>query len=183
MENYLNDTDPLAIMAAEFKELKEEVKKSCVVPAVQQEQKQRDTDDMRNALEEALWNIRIPVQRAALPDGAYQALDDFNRNYRSINRRPLLGTNAAKWFFYGALALAIASAVFGGYCGYHLRFSRDAYATRAYHTAVALGQENPEEKYAEIQNEWSEDKRLTRAKVRHLEEEAEQLSQTPENVN
>lgn len=183
MENYLNDTDPLAIMAAEFKELKEEVKKSCVVPAVQQEQKQRDTDDMRNALEEALWNIRIPVQRAALPDGAYQALDDFNRNYRSINRRPLLGLTAAKLFFYGALALAIASAVFGGYCGYHLRFSRDAYATRAYHAAVALGQENPEEKYAEIQNEWSEDKRLTRAKVRHLEEEVKQFSRTPENLN
>lgn len=171
MENYLNDTDPLAIMAAEFKELKEEVKKSCVIPQVQQEQKQRDTDDMRNALEEKLWNIRIPVQRVALPDGAYQALDDFNRNYRSINRRPLLGTNAAKWFFYGALALAIASAVFGGYCGYHLRYSRDAYATRAYHAAVALGQKNPEIEYANKQKEWSEDRRLTKAKVRHMEEE------------
>ena len=183
MENYLNDTDPLAIMAAEFKELKEEVKKSCVVPAVQQEQKQRDTDDMRNALEEALWNIRIPVQRAALPDGAYQALDDFNRNYRSINRRPLLGTRAAKWFFYGALALAIASSVFGCYCGYHLRYSREAYATRAYHAAVALGLDEPEKIYALAQKEWSEDKRLTRAKVRHLEEEAKQLSRTPENLN
>ncbi len=183
MENYLNDTDPLAIMAAEFKELKEEVKKSCVVPTVQQEQKQRDLDDMRDALEEKLWNIRIPVQRAALPDGAYQALDDFNRNFRSINRRPLLGTRAAKWFFYGGLALFIASAAFGGYCGYHLRFSKDAYATRAYHAAVELGQENPEEKYAEIQNEWSEDKRLTRAKVKHLEEEVKQLSLTPEDVN
>lgn len=183
MENYLNDTDPLAIMAAEFKELKEEVKKSCVVPTVQQEQKQRDTDDMRNALEEALWNIRIPVQRAELPKGAYDALEDFNKNYRSINRRPLLGTNAAKLFFYGALALAIASAVFGGYCGYHLRFSRDAYATRAYHAAVALGLDEPEKIYALAQKGWREDKRLTRAKVRHLEEEAKQFSRTPENLN
>ena len=89
----------------------------------------------------------------------------------------------AKWFFYGGLALFIASAAFGGYCGYHLRFSKDAYATRAYHAAVELGQENPEEKYAEIQNEWSEDKRLTRAKVKHLEEEVKQLSLTPEDVN
>lgn len=183
MENYLNDTDPLAIMAAEFKELKEEVKKSCVVPTVQQEQKLRDLDDMRNALEEKLWNIRIPVQRAALPDGAYQALDDFNKNYRSINRRPLLSTMAAKWLFYGALALAIASSVFGCYCVYHLQYSREAYATRAYHAAVALGLDEPEKIYALAQKEWSEDKRLTRAKVRHLEEEAEQLSQTPENVN
>lgn len=183
MENYLNDTDPLAIMAAEFKELKEEVKKICVVPAVQQEQKQRDTDDMRNALEEALWNIRIPVQRAALPDGAYQALNDFNRNYRSINRRPLLGLTAAKLFFYGALALAIASAVFGCYCGYHLCYSREAYATRAYHAAVALGLDEPETIYALAQKEWSEDKRRTRAKVRHLEEEVKQLSRTPENLN
>ena len=41
MEEYLSDPDPLAILAEEIRNLKEEVKKRNVVPQVQQEQKQR----------------------------------------------------------------------------------------------------------------------------------------------
>lgn len=169
MEEYLSDPDPLAILAEEIRNLKEEVKKSNVIPQVQQEQKQRDQADMRKALLETMDKVRIPAPRAQLLEEATQSLDDFNKNYRSINRRPLVGNRTAKLILCGALALTLASSIFGIYC--HVRFwcSKDAYARRAYYAAMDLGAKDPERAYDLVQKEWSKDKRLIKARVKHLE--------------
>ncbi len=169
MEEYLSDPDPLAILAEEIRNLKEEVKKSNVVPQVQQEQKQRDQADMRKALLETMDKVRIPAPRVQLPEGVTQALDDFNKNYRSINRRPLVGNRTAKVFLYGALALTLASSIFGFYSYVQLWCSKDAYARRAYHAATDLGAKDPERAYDLVQKGWNNDKRLIKARVKHLE--------------
>lgn len=169
MEEYLSDPDPLAILAEEIRSLKEEVKKSNIVPQVQQEQKQRDQADMRKALLETMDKIRIPVPRVQLPDGTDQALEDFNKNYRSINRRPLVGNRTGKLILYGALALTLASSIFGIYSYVRFWCSKDAYARRAYYAARDLGAKDPERAYDLVQKEWSKDKRLIKARVKHLE--------------
>ena len=172
MEEYLSDPDPLAILAEEIRNLKEEVKKSNVIPQVQQEQKQRDQADMRKALLETMDKVRIPVPRVQLPDGTEQALEDFNKNYRSINRRPLVGNRTAKVFLYGALALTLASSIFGIYSYVQFWCSKDAYARRAYHAAMDLGAKDPERAYSLVQKEWDNDKRLIKARVKHLEKKS-----------
>ena len=172
MEEYLSDPDPLAILAEEIRNLKEEVKKSDVIPQVLQEQKQRDRSDMRKALLETMDKIRIPVPRVQLPDGTEQALEDFNKNYRSINRRPLVGNRTAKVFLYGALALTLASSIFGIYSYVQFWCSKDAYARRAYHAAMDLGAKDPERAYDLVQKEWDNDKRLIKARVKHLEKKS-----------
>ena len=169
MEEYLSDSDPLAILAEEIRSLKEEVKKSNVVPQVQQEQKQRDQSDMRKALLEIMDKVRIPAPRVQLPDGATQALDDFNKNYRSINRRPLVGNRTAKLILYGALVLTLTSSIFGIYSYVRFWCSKDAYARRAYYATKHLGAKDPGKAYDLVQEEWSEDRRLVKARVRHLE--------------
>lgn len=169
MEEYLSDPDPLAILAEEIRNLKEEVKKRNVVPQVQQEQKQRDQADMRKVLLETMDKVRIPAPRVQLLEEAIQSLDDFNKNYRSINRRPLVGNRTAKVFLYGALALTLASSIFGIYSYVQFWCSKDAYARRAYHAAVDLGAKDPESAYNLVQKEWSKDKRLIKARVKHLE--------------
>ena len=169
MEEYLSDPDPLAILAEEIRSLKEEVKKSNVVPQVQQEQKQRDRSDMRKALLETMDKVRIPVPRVQLLEEATQSLDDFNKNYRSINRRPLVGNRTAKLILCGALALTLASSIFGIYCYVRFWCSKDAYARRAYYAAMDLGAKDPERAYNLVQKEWSKDKRLIKARVKHLE--------------
>ncbi len=169
MEEYLSDPDPLAILAEEIRNLKEEVKKSNVVPQVQQEQKQRDQADMRKALLETMDKVRITVPRVQLPDGTEQALEDFNKNYRSINRRPLVGNRTAKLILYGALALTLASSIFGIYSYVQFWCSKDAYARRAYHAAMDLGAKDPERAYDLVQKGWNNDKRLIKARVKHLE--------------
>lgn len=174
MEEYLSDPNPLAILAEEIRNLKEEVKKSNVVPQVQQEQKQRDRSDMRKVLLETMDKVRIPAPQVQLPEGVTQALDDFNKNYRSINRRPLVGNRTAKVFLYGALALTLASSIFGIYSYVQLWCSKDAYARRAYHAATDLGAKDPERAYDLVQKEWDNDKRLIKARVKHLEKKIQQ---------
>ena len=169
MEEYLSDPDPLAILAEEIRNLKEEVKKSNVIPQVQQEQKQRDQADMRMALLETMDKVRIPVPRVQLLEEATQSLDDFNKNYRSINRRPLVGNRTAKLILCGALALTLASSIFGIYCYVRFWCSKDAYARRAYYAAMDLDAKDPERAYNLVQKEWSKDKRLIKARVKHLE--------------
>lgn len=170
MEEYLSDPDPLAILAEEIRNLKEEVKKSNVVPQVQQEQKQRDRSDMRKALLETMDKIRIPVPRVQLPDGTEQALEDFNKNYRSINRRPLVGNRTAKQILYGALVLNLVSSIFCICCYVRFWCSKDAYARRAYYATRDLGVKDPERAYDLVQKEWNNDKRFVKARVKHLEE-------------
>ena len=170
MEEYLSDPDPLAILAEEIRNLKEEMKKSNVVTQVQQEQKLRDQADMRKALLKTMDKVRIPAPRVQLPEGVTQALDDFNKNYRSINRRPLVGNRTAKVFLYGALALTLASSIFGIYSYVQFWCSKEAYARRAYHAATDLGAKDPERAYDLVQKEWDNDKRLIKARVKHLEE-------------
>ena len=148
------------------------MKKSNVIPQVQQEQKQRDQADMRKALLETMDKVRIPVPRVQLPDGTEQALEDFNKNYRSINRRPLVGNRTAKVFLYGALALTLASSIFGIYSYVQFWCSKDAYARRAYHAAMDLGAKDPERAYSLVQKEWDNDKRLIKARVKHLEKKS-----------
>lgn len=169
MEEYLSDHDPLAILAEEIRSLKEEMKKSNVVTQVQQEQKLRDQADMRKALLETIDKVRIPVQRVQLPDGAAQALDDFNKNYCSINRRPLVGNLTAKLFLYGAVALTLASAFFGFYCYIQLWHSKDAYARRAYYAATTLEKNNPEAYYAWVTSNWEKNKKAVKLRVKYME--------------
>lgn len=169
MEEYLSDPDPLAILAEEIRNLKEEVKKSNVIPQVQQEQKQRDQADMRKALLETMDKVRIPVPRVQLLEEATQLLDDFNKNYRSINRRPLVGNRTAKLILCGALALTLASSIFGIHCYVRFWCSKDAYARRAYYVARDLGAKDPERAYDLVQKEWSKDKKYVKARIKHLE--------------
>ena len=174
MEEYLSDPDPLAILAEEIRSLKEEMKKSNVVTQVQQEQKLRDQADMRKALLETMDKVRIPAPRVQLPEGVTQALDDFNKNYRSINRRPLVGNRTAKLILCVAIALSMASSIFGIYSYVRFWCSKDAYARRAYYAARDLGAKDPERAYDLVQKEWNNDKRLIKARVKHLEKKIHQ---------
>ena len=169
MDNYIDDTDALSLLASEIKSLKEEIQRNSIIPPVQKEQKERDLSDIRVAVITAMRESPRPM--ASLTKDAEEALRDFSKNYRSINKRPLFGEIRTKRLGYVAIMAIVFGSILYGYSCYKLYYTKDAYAKRAYYASKELGMENPEKAYAFVQNNWSKNKKLVKSKVRTCEYE------------
>ena len=82
MDNYIDDSDALSLLASEIRSLKEEIKRKNIIPPVQKEQKERDLSDIRVAVMAAMRETPRPM--ASLTKDAEDVLRDFSKNYRSI---------------------------------------------------------------------------------------------------
>ena len=172
MDNYIDDSDTLSLLASEIRSLKEEIQRKNIIPPVQKEQKERDLRDMRFAVMAAIRES--PRPRAGLTDDAEEALRDFSKNYRSINRRPLFGETRTKLLGYIAIVALVLSLIIYGYSHYQLYYTKDAYAKRAYYVSVELGMDEPQKAYDYVQKMWSKQKKLVKAKVKSLETESQE---------
>ena len=81
MDNYIDDSDALSLLASEIRSLKEEIKRKNNIPPVQKEQKERDLSDIRVAVMAAMRETPRPM--ASLTKDAEDVLRDFSKNYRS----------------------------------------------------------------------------------------------------
>jgi hypothetical protein len=172
MDNYIDDSDALSLLASEIRSLKEEIKRKNIIPPVQKEQKERDLSDMRVAVMSAIRDS--PHPRASLTNDAEEVLRDFSKNYRSINRRPLFGEIRTKRLGYIAIVALVLSLIIYGYSHYQLYYTKDAYAKRAYYVSVELGMDEPQKAYDYVQKMWSKQKKLVKAKVKSLETESQE---------
>lgn len=163
MDNYIDDSDALSLLASEIRSLKEEIKRKNIIPPVQKEQKERDISDIRVAVMAAMRETPRPM--AGLTKDAEDVLRDFSKNYRSINRRPLFGEIRTKRLGYVAIAMIVISSILYVYSCYQLYYTKDAYAKRAYYASKELGDENPEKAYAFVQSNWSINKKLVKSRV------------------
>lgn len=169
MDNYIDDSDALSLLASEIRSLKEEIKRKNIIPPVQKEQKERDLSDIRVAVMAAMRETPRPM--ASLTKDAEDVLRDFSKNYRSINRRPLFGEIRTKRLGYVAIAMIVISSILYVYSYYKLYYTKDAYAKRAYYVSVELGMDEPEKAYDYVQKMWSKQKELVKAKVKSYENE------------
>ena len=169
MDNYIDDSDALSLLASEIRSLKEEIKRKNNIPPVQKEQKERDLSDIRVAVMAAMRETPRPM--ASLTKDAEDVLRDFSKNYRSINRRPLFGEIRTKRLGYVAIAMIVISSILYVYSCYQLYYTKDAYAKRAYYVSVELGMDEPEKAYDYVQKMWSKQKGLVKAKVKSYENE------------
>ena len=174
MDNYIDDSDALSLLASEIRSLKEEIQRKNIIPPVQKEQKERDLSDMRVAVMSAIRDS--PHPKAILTNDAEEVLRDFSKNYRSINRRPLFGEIRTKRLGYVAIVTLIVNAILYCYCFYELNYTKDAFARRAYYASKELGHENPEKGYVFVQNNWSINKKLVKSKVITCEYELKVLN-------
>ena len=61
MDNYIDDSDALSLLASEIRSLKEEIKRKNIIPPVQKEQKERDLSDIRVAVMAAMRETPRPM--------------------------------------------------------------------------------------------------------------------------
>ena len=155
MDNYIDDSDALSLLASEIRSLKEEIKRKNIIPPVQKEQKERDLSDIRVAVMAAMRETPRPM--ASLTKDAED--------------RPLFGEIRTKRLGYVAIAMIVISSILYVYSCYQLYYTKDAYAKRAYYVSVELGMDEPEKAYDYVQKMWSKQKELVKAKVKSYENE------------
>lgn len=177
METFETDgiIEALATLAKKVQTLTESIESAKFIPPVRKEQRQQDMEAILITMKQAIRSLDVHTT-AEIPEDAKEALIDFNNNLKLLKRRPLFDGKRSRRLSIGSLIVALVSLTCFFNAKYETTWSKDAYAKRAYYVTKELGIKEPEKAYAHIQENWSKQKKLLKAKVKLSEQETKEHS-------
>ena len=155
------------------------------ITRIRNEQIYRDRKVITDTMLAAAGKITYRVPSVDIPQDSKTLLAEVSDKFRSIIRRPLVTEKRARHLLWYSLAVVIVSLFLSLYCLYELRFSKFAYAKRAYIVYAEQGHKDPALIYDDIVHDWDDkmirkeiklDVKHREATVKRLKKEAKATS-------